>query len=244
MSFFDLHVHTNFCDGKNSPEEMVEQAYSIGMDKIGILCHSYTFFDESYCIKKERIPEFHAEVKGLKEKYKDKIEVLLGVEQDSYSTHPTDGCDYVIGSVHYIKVGQEYLSIDESHDKFVDIANKYFGGDFYSLCEAYYETATGIIDRTKADIIGHFDLIAKYNEKFGDFDENHPRYIAAWQKAADSLLAQNAVFEINTGALARGHRSVPYPKPEISDYIISHGGKVLLSGDCHQKEKLGYRLRF
>ena len=44
----DLHVHTNFCDGKKSPEEVVKKAIELNMEKLGLLVHSYTFFDESY----------------------------------------------------------------------------------------------------------------------------------------------------------------------------------------------------
>ena len=37
----------------------------------------------------------------LKEKYRDRIELRLGLEKDYYSDTVDDGCDYLIGSVHY-----------------------------------------------------------------------------------------------------------------------------------------------
>ena len=54
MSFSDLHLHTTFSDGKNSPEEMVEEAIRLGLSEIGFSDHAYTFFDERYCMAKAR----------------------------------------------------------------------------------------------------------------------------------------------------------------------------------------------
>ena len=48
----DFHIHTTFSDGKYSPEEMVEYAVSIGMTHMGFSDHSYTSFDDSYCLAK------------------------------------------------------------------------------------------------------------------------------------------------------------------------------------------------
>ena len=48
-------------------------------------------------------------------------------------------------------------------------------------------------------------------------------------------------FEINTGAIARGYRQLPYPAPEILSYIAKNGGKVILTSDAHSPENLCYR---
>ena len=57
---FDLHTHTTFSDGRNSPEEMVLSAIGMGMSTLGISDHSYTSFDESYCIPCHRLEEYKA----------------------------------------------------------------------------------------------------------------------------------------------------------------------------------------
>ena len=79
----DLHTHSYYSDGKASPEEMVLAAIEKGLAEIGISDHSYTFFDESYCVKKDKIAAYKKEIAALKEKYKGKISVLCGVEQDA-----------------------------------------------------------------------------------------------------------------------------------------------------------------
>ena len=95
--------------------------------------------------------------------------------------------------------------------------------------------------KTNADIIGHFDLITKFNEGNRFFDEDNPRYISACNDALDSLLETGKPFEINTGAVSRGWRKSPYPSAKILEYIASHNGSVILSSDSHSKDTLMYK---
>ena len=234
----DLHMHTCYCDGKNTPEEMVQSAIEKGLTTVGISGHSYTFFDESYCMQKADIPRYLAECRYLRAKYFDQIHVLCGVEQDYYSDYPTDDFDYVIGSVHYIKVEGEYNPVDESIEILRAAVQKYFDGDVYALCEAYFATVADVVKKTECDIIGHFDLISKFIEKEPLFDTQHPRYVAAWQKAVDELLKHNVPFEINTGAISRGYRTQPYPSEEMREYIREKGGRFVLSSDAHSTDAI------
>ncbi len=240
MERFDFHVHSDFSDGKNSVEEIIVKAIESGMTKIGISDHSYTHFDESYCIKKERIEEYIGTLDSLKNKYKDNIEVYTGIEQDFYSDENTEPYDYVIGSVHYIKSKNDYIPVDESAQILISAADTYFGGDIYALIDEYYKTVADVVRKTKADIIGHFDLISKFNENGKLFNENDERYVNSFKRAADSLLKTNAVFEINTGAISRGYRTSPYPSQQIYDYLKANGAKFVLSSDSHDKDTLCY----
>jgi len=242
MTRADLHVHTNFSDGKNSPEEVVLAAIEKGLTRLGFSDHSYTFFDESYCIPRRRIAEYADTIAALKEKYADKIEILCGIEQDYYSDEPSEGYDYVIGSVHYIKCGRKYIPVDETAEILKKAARRRFNGDIYALIEEYYRTVAQVVEKTGADIIGHFDLITKFNEGGALFDESHPRYIAAWQSAAKKLLQSGKPFEINTGAISRGYRRAPYPAMPILSFILENGGSVIVSSDSHSADTLCYGL--
>ncbi len=237
----DLHTHTTYCDGKNTPEEMVLAAIDRGLRVIGISAHSYTGFDPSYCMQKEDAARYLAEVRYLRAAYYDRIRVLCGVEQDYYSEEPTDDFDYVIGSVHYLKCGGEYVPVDETPEILKTAAEQYFGGDIYALCEEYFRTAADVVSKTGCDIIGHFDLISKFTERTDLIDVNHPRYIAAWKAAADELLKSGAPFEINMGAMSRGYRTTPYPSAQMIDYIKAHGGELILSSDAHSADAVAYK---
>lgn len=236
----DLHVHTTFSDGKNTPEEVVLSAIEKGIKILGFSDHSYTPFDTEYCLKENEISNYINEISGLKDKYRNKIEILCGIEQDYYSDTPTHNFDYVIGSVHYVKVGEEYIPIDNTAEILFEGVQKHFGGDIYSLIEEYYRLVGELAQKTKADIIGHFDLVTKFCEQKMLFDQNHPRYVSAFKKAADQLLKANIPFEINTGAISRGYRTSPYPAPAIKEYIKQKGGKFILSSDSHSAEALAF----
>ena len=240
MGYVDLHTHTNFCDAKDSPEEMVLSAIEKGLDTIGILAHAYVEFDVEYCIPEERQAEFITEISRLKEKYKDKIKVLCGIEVDYYTTSLIEGYDYKLGSLHYFKIGDKYYSLDISIPGFIDMVEKEFGGDYLAVCEEYYRLLADVPRKTKCDIIAHIDLITKFNEKNKLFDTSHPRYVKAYKDAVDKLVTYGLPFEINTGAISRGYRTSPYPAPEVFDYIKKKGGRFIISSDSHSKENIAF----
>ena len=236
----DLHMHTCFCDGKNTPEEMVLAALDRGMECIGFSGHSYTPFDESWCMSKSGTEEYIREITALKEKYKTRILILCGIEKDLYSPQDTREFDYVIGSVHYLKAGERFVPVDESSEILKKAVAEDFGGDWFALIEEYYRAVSCVVEKTGADIIGHFDLVTKFLETDGFPDITDPRYIAAWKKAADSLLASGRPFELNTGAISRGYRTSPYPERSILEYIRNNGGKLLLSSDSHSTDTIAF----
>ena len=108
MILGDYHVHTSFCDGTASPAEMAAAAFRQGLSALGFSGHSHTAFDGSWCMSSAGTAAYRAEVSRLREAYAGRMKVLCGVEQDYYSEEPTQGYDYVIGSVHYLRAKGEY----------------------------------------------------------------------------------------------------------------------------------------
>ncbi len=234
---FDLHMHTTFSDGKHSPEEMVLEAIRRGLDTVGISDHSS---GDPCGMTLAQSDDYRAEIARLKKKYAGQIRILCGLERD-YLTDDFGLYDYTIGSVHWLTMPDgHHVSIDWTAEKQREGAEKYFGGDWYALAEAYYEAVSHVAEVTKCDIIGHFDLLTKFMEKDPCFDPGHPRYIRAWQDACDTLLKTGKPFEVNTGAMSRGYRTAPYPAAEIRRYILSNGGKLLLSSDAHAREFIAF----
>ncbi len=238
----DLHTHTIYCDGKNTPEEMVISAIEKGLDEIGIATHSYfdNGIDSSWCIKPEKVSEFQAEINALKEKYRDKIKVLCGLEKDVFSSQSSAGFDYVIGSVHYFEVDGKFYSVDLSPEYFDKVVKEVFGGDYYLATENYFNLVSTVMEKTGADIIGHFDLIAKFNKNGRLFDESSIRYKKAYEKAIYHLLTYKKPFELNTGAINRGYQNRPYPNADMIKIIKENGGEIILSSDSHSKENIAF----
>ena len=236
----DLHTHTTYSDGKNGAEEMILAAIGLGLTEIGISDHSYTDFDLSYCMKKSDIPRYVEELSALKSKYADRITVRCGVEQDLFSKESTAPFDYAIGSSHYLVAGGRYCPIDEHKEEFTEICRVGFGGDYYAPAEAYFRQVSDFADRADISIIGHLDLITKFNEGGALFDESDARYLAAAKKCIDRLAAADKTFEINTGAIARGYRTEPYPGRALLAYVKEKGCPLILSSDAHSTSTIAY----
>ncbi|MBQ9735067.1 MAG: histidinol-phosphatase [Clostridia bacterium] len=238
MIYSDLHMHTHYCDGKNSPKEMVLSAIEKGLKTVGICAHAPMPFRADWCIREKNIKEFIDEIKDLKEKYRGKINVLCGLEDDVYAVCDRSQFDYVIGSVHFFKVGEKYYPIDLS-DKDLRLAvEEGFKGDAYAAAEQYFENVVKVVK--DATVVGHFDLITKFKDKDKLFDENCSRYKKAWMAAVDKIIPLNIPFEINTGAISRGHRTTPYPSFEMIEYIKEKGGKLVISSDSHNAQNVAF----
>ena len=237
----NLHSHTTYCDGVLSAEEMVRAAIDKGFDSIGFSEHSYVRFEKTYSMSLEQTQAYSLEVNSLKKKYVNEIEIFLGIEQDCFSESPTDGFDYIIGVAHYIKLDGEYETVDAGSKNQKWIAERHFGGDYIKMAEAYFETVAGITEKMEADVIGHFDLVAKYNSSGSLFDEKHPKYVSSAIDAMTELLKKCRLFEINTGAMYRLGKSEPYPSVFLLRELHKRGGEVILSSDSHDAASLGYK---
>lgn len=254
-SRFDLHMHTYYCDGKNSPEEMVLAAIERGFDTVGISGHAWTRQEYPYCMTPAKTRKYISDVKALKNKYAGKINVLLGAEKGYQSNINNNQYDYTIGSIHCLTRGWNIIPIDANAGILRKMADLFCGGDMLSLAEMYYRDEGNIVAKTGCDIVGHFDIITKFIEEEPDLlDTSDPRYIRAWMGAIDNIFDQSRhrgnrlfdtggkpVFEINTGAISRGLRTSPYPSNDQIDYIKSKGGILILSSDAHSKENVGYK---
>ena len=78
----NFHTHTTYCDGKETAESMVQAALEKGFSALGFSGHSYTAYDESYCMSREDVQKYIADVYALREKYAGQIEIFCGIEQD------------------------------------------------------------------------------------------------------------------------------------------------------------------
>lgn len=234
----NFHTHTTYCDGKSTAEETVIAAIKKGFSVLGFSGHAYTPFDTSYCMSEEGTLKYKTEINRLKKKYAGEIDIYCGLEMDYFSETDISDFDFIIGSVHYVKKNGNYYAIDGGN--FKENVERHYDGDYYAVAEDYFDLVSHVAEKTKANIIGHFDLITKFNEGECLFSEDNPRYINAWDKALRALICFGKPFEINTGAMQRGYRSTPYPSVTILKRINEYGGKIILSSDCHQADAVDF----
>jgi histidinol-phosphatase (PHP family) len=228
---------------------MVKAAISKGCTAFGISGHAYMGLASSldWCMTKQGEIDFISEMNRLKKEYGGQIALFTGVERDYYDVTednpfpPAGPYDYVIGSVHYIKKDGEYLPVDESEEVQREAVRRCYGGDFYAYTKDYYATIAGIVPKTKPDFIGHFDLVTKFNEGGRLFDETDRRYLDPALEALEAITETHKLFEINTGAMYRLGRTVPYPNDVLLKALFERGGEIILSSDSHDGVSIGYQ---
>ncbi len=229
----NLHTHTTLCDGRSTPEEVVLSALSLGMNGLGFSGHSPISWSRENWAAMD-VAAYRAEIGRLREKYTSRLDIFLGMELDIDSEPPTETYDYLIGSVHNVWAGGIPLSVDNTAQATEDAIREHFSGDPYAFAEAYYRRLAGMCEKMSFQIVGHFDLPTKFNEDGRFFDEDHPRYRAAALEALDALSGAGLIFEINTGAMAKGYRTAPYPAAFLLRAICRQGGRICLSSDSHR----------
>lgn len=232
----NFHTHSNMCDGKNTLEEIVVAAIEKGFSAIGLSGHGYTDFDLSYCM--QDMDAYMKEVNRLKEKYASKIEVYLGVEEDIRCPMKNrEDFDYIIGSSHYIERNGKLYTVDMDPETFGECLSAW-DGNALALAEEYYSSLCDYILKRKPDIVGHFDLITKFDEKIGPNFLGNAEYNRLAEKYMKIALKSECLFEVNTGAISRGWRTLPYPDENLLYVIKQNGGKIILSSDSHSKDTL------
>lgn len=234
----NLHTHTTYCDGADTPEEMIIEAINKDFDSIGFSGHSYMYYAPEHSMSLEGTVQYKRDVLNLKEKYKNKINIFCGLEFDMYSKVDLSGYDYLIGAVHYLLCGDKIVGFDRSRDTVANIIAKHFNGNGMEYAKTYYETLSKLPKYGNFDIVGHFDLITKHSDSDLFFDESSKEYKTAAIEAAEALAGKIPFFEVNTGAIARGYRKTPYPSLFLLKELKRLGFCATISSDCHNKKML------
>ena len=234
----NAHTHTTFCDGKNTVEEMTLAAIDRGFVALGFSIHGWTPYDMIPGLSLEREALYRAEVRRVREKYADKIEILLGAERDASFAREFSGYEYLIDSTHWIFVGDRKLCIDYEEETMRKNVAEVFDGDYYAYCRAYFETETELARRSDALFLGHIDLVRKYNANNRYFDESNPRYLEPALACAEVAARRGLPVEMNTGAIGRGYRDDPYPSLPLLMRIHECKGEIIINSDAHSTDKL------
>ncbi len=226
----NFHTHTDFCDGKNSPEEMLLAAINLGFTHLGFSGHMDADIHMDFA-------SYKREIHRLREKYSGQIQILCGVELDNlYELDDLDArknLDYVIGSTHFLNVQYTRpLSVDNTPEDLQLLCDEFFSGDFYKLVRAYYELEAQIFTRTNCDFVGHFDLLTKFNHGNIFFNENDSRYRNSALDALEIIAHQGIMFEINT------HNSRIMPAAFILKRLRELNGEIIINSDAHSTTQL------
>ena len=92
----------------------------------------------------------------------------------------------------------------------------------------------------KPDIIGHLDLVKKFNKDFKYFDESAEWYKNKVEYVLDEIAKSEAIVEINTGGMSRGWTQTPYPSFFILERILAKNIPITISSDAHETKNIDF----
>lgn len=233
----DYHIHTILCKhAAGEPEDYIECALSKGLGEIGFADHIPLpgGIDIKHRMVEEQLEKQYIErILKLKEEYRNRIEIKLGIEADYYpgteqyvseiiDNYPFD---YVIGSVHFLN-GWGFDSYDE--------IEKFHNRDLNNIYREYFSELRKLVNTGIFDIVGHFDVI----KKFGFKPENG--YMNLVEDLLPDLKKSKMVVEINTSGLRKPVKEI-YPSEEILVFLHRNGIKFTAGSDAHDPEQVGYK---
>ena len=237
----NVHTHTTWCDGTISPKEMADAAIAIGFSDLGFSSHSPIPLDREYPWMTDEAG-YIKEISELKKEYAGRLNILCGVEHDYFSQINRDDYDYTIGSVHYLALTSDINITVDDPDWQKPAAIRMYDGNTQKMYREYYSLMVRNAQINRPDIIGHFDILTKYNRGNAIFDEDSEDYKNTAMEALDSVLdviiPYGGMIELNVSAFVRKLRDDPYPSPFLLKRIAQRGGRMIITTDAHKPERL------
>ncbi|MDE6253959.1 MAG: histidinol-phosphatase HisJ family protein [Lachnospiraceae bacterium] len=232
----DFHLHSQFSgDSVANPEEIINNAISKGMKHICFTDHLDIDYPEDDCDFDLDTDSYYSYILSLKNKYKDKIDIMTGMETglQPHIASELDNrikkhdFDFIIGSSHIVN------GMDPYYKKFFEGRSNY---------DAYMEYFISIKDCLKScknfDVYGHIDYVIRYTP-YKDQPFSYNGFSDIIDEILKDLIYNGKGIELNTGGYAAG-LNCPNPCPDIIRRYKELGGEIITVGsDAHKAENVG-----
>jgi histidinol-phosphatase (PHP family) len=228
MSYLvDYHMHTTFSDGKDTYPAYLEKARKKDLAEIGFTDH-ITLAPVDWCVKEIDYPVMKENLKNLCADFSEDVQVRFGLEVDYFPNKEKElkeiiaqfPVDYVIGSVHFI--GNWNYDTDKS------LYGKWSNNELYKM---YFELIQQAAKSQLFDVIGHFDLIKKF-QCWPESDQTH-----LYEETLKVLKEADVVMELNTSGIDRPCGEF-FPNKQILELAAKIGIPITLGSDAHKPEQV------
>jgi len=237
----DLHTHTARCGhAQGMEEDYIEKALELGLAAIAVTDHIPFYWlpaeqhDPSLAMPPEALPGYVESVLALKEKYRGRIEVLLGIEADYIegqeealrallAAYPFD---VVLGSVHWLD--GFWVDAPSSRHRYEQGPEAVEG-----IWRAYWTKLEKAIRSGLFDVIAHLDL----PKKFGFFPR---KPLAALEERVLAALVEQGVAVELSSAGRRKPVGEDYPSRRWLERLAEARLPMVLSSDAHAPEEVGF----
>jgi len=254
MPWFSYHGgHSGqFCrHAKGQLQAVVERAVEAGFTHYGLSEHCPRYRKEDLLVGEEDLTpddllhtfEGYAQhARELRERVRGKLDLLVGFETERL---PPDRWrermgelrgrfkpDYIVGSVHDV----DGLVIDYSPEGTRQVADAMGGKEALQL--RYFDAVADLVKTLAPEVVGHIDLIRKFDGPEPQFSPTVRRRIDV---ALEAVRSVSGVLEVNCATHRRGLGPV-YPLVSILERARSMGIGVTLGDDSHGAHDVGVGL--
>jgi len=237
----DSHVHTNLCHhARGTMEEYVQVAIQRGLRRITFLEHMEAGIDyfESTWLTDKDFDYYLAEGQRLKEKYRENIEIGLGVEvgynpkgkEELLQRLSRHSWDRVGISYHFLETVNGHLNMVSRKQENIDALDQ-FGVE--KVIRIYYGGLRQAVEELPGNILCHLDAVLRHHPSIR-FTDEHMRLI---DDLLDAVARKNMAVEVNTS----GYRlkNEPFPSRYFLKKAIKRGIPLVAGSDAHRPEDVG-----
>lgn len=230
MKKYNYHTHTARCfHAKGEDEQYVLAAIEAGFEEIGFADHSPWDFDgyvSHMRMHKDEFKGYCDSINHLKEKYKDKISVKLGLE-----------CEYFPKYMPWLKEKIEEYGIDYlilGHHFGTDEPGHKYNGDLKEKedLEIYKNDILEALDTGLFSYVAHPDIFMRGYDLFDEKCEEISRAIIKKAIETDTPLEYNLLgfkHSVNDGKEG-------YPYPDFWALVSEYKPKAVVGIDAHSPE--------
>ena len=239
--YTDGHVHTSLCNhASGTMEEYVKVAIAKGLRRLVFLEHlelGIKYFESTW-LDEDDFDLYFEEGKRLKENYKDRIEVGMGVEV-GYNPDAIDAILAFLEKYDWDRVGLSYHFIKEKGQHINMLSRKKANLDAFSqigvssIISRYFDGLILAVQQLPAQVLCHLDAVLRFHPDV-QLNSKHQEQI---ELLLDMAVIQKIALEINTSGFV--HRGAPYPQRWILQRAIEKNIPICLGSDAHNPDDVG-----
>ena len=237
MLYCDSHTHTKYSeDSREDPRASVEAAIEKGLKYIAITDHADPAHPEGILgVTEQMLSTYIAEIKALKEEYKNRINVTVGLEV-GYSMKGVltalemlegEYPEYVISSVHCVGGKDCYTP-----GFFDDLTRKHAVENYLS---AVLESVRVPYRIDAVGHLGYLERIMPYEDKRIRFTDFEPLLSELFTE----IIKRELILEVNTSTGNSGAPTIPSPLL-LKAYYDMGGRLVTTSSDAHYFSRIAH----
>jgi histidinol-phosphatase (PHP family) len=217
---------------------LIEEACKNGLKEMAITDHyDPDFINREFPFELD-IEGYHKALNEAKEKYKNRIKIIRGVEIGIQHGGTIEKCraaansfdyDFILGSFHFAE------SLELHNGRFME------GHSAEDSYIAYYSYLRDCLSQYKDyDILGHINYIDRYTERLPD----PAIYRDLVEDIFRNIIADGIGIEINTSSFRYGMGERTTPTKGMLQLYKDLGGEIITIGsDAHRTNDLGCRFR-